>query len=235
MNLVDVAIILMVISAIFRGRDIGLVRQLFSTAGFVGGLFLGVLLEPHTVTLVHSATSRSVITLVTTLGCAFILLAIGEYLGALLKHRVQRHRINGLDRWLGSAVGVVTLLAVVWLAAAIVTTLPYPKAQSEIRGSYILSTLDKSLPPAPNVIAGLSRLVDPNGFPQVFTGAEPEPAHTNVPGISTALQKAIDKDAVSVVQLKGLGCGGIVEGSGFVAGPDLVITNAHYCQLHRAS
>ena len=41
------------------------------------------------------------------------------------------------------------------------------------------------------------------------------------------LQSAVAKDDASVVKIEGLGCGGLVEGSGFDVGSDLVATNAH--------
>jgi uncharacterized membrane protein required for colicin V production len=44
MNALDVLIIIMAISALVRGFDIGLVRQFFSTAGFAFGLMLVIFL-----------------------------------------------------------------------------------------------------------------------------------------------------------------------------------------------
>ena len=41
------------------------------------------------------------------------------------------------------------------------------------------------------------------------------------------LQTAVENDRASVVKIEGQGCGGIVEGSGFVAGSGLIISNAH--------
>jgi S1-C subfamily serine protease len=41
------------------------------------------------------------------------------------------------------------------------------------------------------------------------------------------LQKAVNLDKDSVVKVAGQGCGGIVEGSGFIVEPGLIATNAH--------
>ena len=41
------------------------------------------------------------------------------------------------------------------------------------------------------------------------------------------MQPAVQKDAASVVKIEGQGCGGIVEGSGFVVANDMIVTNAH--------
>jgi uncharacterized membrane protein required for colicin V production len=225
--LIDILIVIIGISAILRGHEIGFVRQLFSTVGFFGGLFIGAALEPETVKLAHSSGSRSIITIVTTLGCALILLTVGEIIGIKLKHRVMVRRINSVDNVFGSFLSIVSLLASIWLTAAILNSVQIPSVQSQVRSSRIIAQLDKILPSAPNVIADLGQLIDPNGFPQVFVGDEPTPTQSialpNLGDLATAVYK--DKD--SVVKVEGEGCGGVVEGSGFVVGNGLVATNAH--------
>jgi len=225
--LVDIIIIIFLISALLRGREVGFVQQLLSTVGFFGGLLLGATLEPRTVQLAHTALSRSLITLATTLGLAFIFLGIGEHLGMSIKHRFQLWHLDRYDNFMGSLLGAVSLLIAVWLSASILTTLPFPGLQSSIRSSKIVSFLSANLPPAPNIVADLGHLINPNGFPQVFSGNEPSPpAKISLPQ-SSALQAAVDKDKLAVVKVEGQGCGGVVEGSGFVIGSDLVATNAH--------
>lgn len=227
MNVIDVLIIIFAISALFRGREIGFVRQFCSTVGFLGGLWLGAWLQPYTVQLAHTDLSRSLITLLTTLGCALIFLAIGEYVGLLVKTKILHHHINPTDNVLGGGLAVISLLIVVWLSANIFASLPYRSVQQAIGGSVIVRQLTKHLPSAPGVIAGLGRLIDPNGFPDVFAGVEPKPGETVDQPALKAFKPAITKDADSVVRIVGQGCGGIVEGSGFVVGKDLVATNAH--------
>jgi S1-C subfamily serine protease len=225
--LINILIVIAAVSALLRGREIGFVRQIFSTVGFFGGLFLGALLEPTTVGLVHSAASRSIVTIITTLGCALIFLSVGEYIGILLKHKVQFKRINSADNLFGSGLSLVSLFVSIWLTAAIINALPVPSVQSDIRGASIITFLDRMLPSAPTIIADLGHLIDPNGFPQVFIGNEPAPAeNVALPNLG-ALTAAVNADRASVVKVEGQGCGGIVEGSGFVVGNGLVITNAH--------
>ena len=225
--MIDILIILFLISALFRGREIGFIQQLCSTVGFFGGLLAGALLEPHTVQLVHGPVARSFVTLGTTLGSAFILLAVGEYVGVILKHKLQGWRINSADNAMGSVLSGISVLIAVWLGAAVLLRVPYPSLQHNIRDSRIIGALNKSLPDAPGIIASLGHLIDPNGFPDVFIGSEPIPPDTiNLPS-SSALAAAVSKDKASVVRIEGRGCGGIVEGSGFVVGENLVATNAH--------
>ncbi len=226
--ILDILIVLFGIIALFRGRDIGFVRQLFSTVGFFGGLFLGAVLETHTILWAHSPATRGVITIVTTLGSALILLTVGEYLGLRLKHRLMAVQpINTYDNGLGAILGAVSLLLSIWLTAAVAASLPYPQLESVVRSSAIITLLDRALPDAPNLIADLGHLVDPNGFPQVFIGSEPIPrGNVHLPSLGE-LEPAVNRAKDSVVKVIGQGCGGVVEGSGFVIGSDLVATNAH--------
>lgn len=229
--LIDLLIGLLLGSSIYRGYEIGFVRQLCSTIGFFSGLFLGAWLQHDTIKLVHTSTSRSVVAALTTFGLALLFLTVGEYVGTTLKRRlVHKERVkpvNTFDNWLGSIVGVASLLMSVWLMAAALASLPVNGIQTSLQKSIVVRSLNSLLPNAPNVIASLGRLIDPNGFPQVFTSNEPAPrSNINLPSLGS-LQTAVKQDQASVVKVQGQGCGGIVEGSGFVVGSGLVATNAH--------
>lgn len=225
--LVDFIIIILAIASIFRGREIGFVRQLFSASGFFIGLFIGALLEPHTISLAQTATARSVIALATTMGCALILLTIGEYVGVALKHKVLLKPINSYDNGLGAALSVVTLLVSIWLSAAILSSIPLTGLQTAVKDSRVIGYLNRELPSAPSLVEDFGHLIDPNGFPDVFIGGEPAPGQNlPLPNLGD-LQTAVANDKNSVVKVEGRGCGGIVEGSGFVVGAGLVATNAH--------
>ena len=227
MTLVDVLIIVALAGAVLRGVEEGFVHQLFSTAGFFLGLFLGALLGPHLLGLVHSPLARLVVMLATILAGAFLLLFVGEVIGILVKHRLRPQEfLNKTDNTLGAVVAGLSVLALTWLGASIVSALPYPELQTQVKDSAIVGLLTRELPPAPNLIADIGHVVAPNGFPNVFIGREPAPAPVTLP-TPAALAAAVRKDRPSVVKIEGQGCGGIVAGSGFVVGSDLVATNAH--------
>lgn len=228
MNLIDLVILLFLISAMVRGFEIGSVRQIFSTVGFFGGLFFGAWIEPNFVHIAHTALSRSWLTMSITVGSALLFLLFGEYIGYIIKTKLIHHEIDKVDRGLGTVVGAITLLGTVWIIGGILISLPFPGLQSQLKNSVIVRTLNQHLPSAPNIVADLSHVIDPNGFPKVFIGNEPAPLNPNVSlpplGVLTA---AVAKDESAVVKIEGDGCGGIVEGSGFIVAPDTVATNAH--------
>lgn len=225
--IIDIIVVLGILISLFRGYEIGFLRQACSTGSFFAGLFLGALLQPYTVKLVDDYTVRGIITIISTLGLALLFLTFGEYAGFRLKHKVQANRVNQLDTIFGSGLACVTLLFSVWLLSAVSINLPFSGLQQQVDESKIVATLNNILPNAPNIIADLGQLIDPNGFPAVFSGSEPHPATgAAVPPVAQ-LQQAVDADRKSVVKLVGQGCGGIVDGSGFVVQPGLVATNAH--------
>jgi S1-C subfamily serine protease len=231
MNFVDIVILLFFITSLMRGVELGVVRQVCSTAGMFVGFFLGAFVQGKLIHLAHTPMSKALLALVIIISFISIFSSLGEYLGAVLRMRLERAKrfgiLDKLDRAFGSALAGATLLVVVWLGASIFSSAPFPTVQRQIRSSVIIAQLNKTLPGAPSVVSRLGHLIDPNGFPNVFTGLEPS-INTNAPLPSIGdLDPAVQADRASVVKIEGAGCGGISEGSGFVADNGLVVTNAH--------
>jgi len=230
MNLIDVLIILFFISALVRGVELGLVRQLFSTAGLLGGLFLGVFIQGKVIHHVSTPNAKAMLTLGIIVACIGLAAALSEFIGARLKDHIHRSKIKaitGADKVLGSVMAGATLLLAVWLGAAIFSNAPAAGLQKQLKNSVVIAALNKNLPSAPEVVTSLGHLIDPNTFPNVFTGLEPEiDTDRPLPSIGE-LDSAVQKARISTVKVEGEGCGGISQGSGFVAGNGLVITNAH--------
>jgi S1-C subfamily serine protease len=126
-----------------------------------------------------------------------------------------------LDGLLGAALGAVLALGIVWIVAAVAGQTPgQGQLQADIQRSVILRRLNQVLPPSGPILNALARL-DPipsieGPSPDV---AAPVPAIAHAPGVSSASR--------SVVRVDGTACGLAIEGSGWVAEPDVVVTNAH--------
>ncbi|HJQ08797.1 MAG TPA: MarP family serine protease [Candidatus Saccharimonadales bacterium] len=228
MNWLDLFIIVFLIAALLRGTEVGFVRQFFSTAGFFLGLFLGAWAQGNFIHMAGAPESRALFALLFILGIALVGMTAGEYVGLRLKFKLRETDLGEkLDRVFGSALAVVTLLAAVWLGAAIFRGIPDGPWQRQIGSSRVIGYLDSTLPSAPNVLTKLGHLIDPNGFPQVFTGLEPKvKTDTPLPDMGE-FNSALQTARASVVKIGGQGCGGIVQGTGFIASERLVITNAH--------
>jgi S1-C subfamily serine protease len=227
MNVVDILIILFLTSSLLRGYTIGLVRQAGSTVGFIAGLFTGSLISNIVVNHVTGALNKSLVSLLIVLLASFILMTAGELLGLRLKQRILLNKsLDKFDGGLGSIMAAATLLFAIWLAAAILVLGTSTGLQQALKNSRILGLLDTRLPPATQVLSSINKLIDPNGFPQVFRGLEPNPNDTKVPSLGS-LNGVVAAAQPSIVKLEGTGCGGIVEGSGFVIAANQIVTNAH--------
>jgi S1-C subfamily serine protease len=106
-------------------------------------------------------------------------------------------------------------------------TAPVRDLAAEAQQSAILRTLNRHLPPAPSVFSRLQRLIDAGGLPQVFAELEPRSAPRLPLPDDPEVRAAVVRAGPSTVKIIGNACGVTQEGSGFVAGPGLVVTNAH--------
>jgi S1-C subfamily serine protease len=121
---------------------------------------------------------------------------------------------------------IITVLFTIWLIASIMVLGPRTGFQQALKNSRIIAALDDHLPPATKLLSSLNNLIDPNGFPQVFRGLEPNPGSAKLPDLGS-FNTVVKATEPSVVKVEGTGCGGIVEGSGFVITNGKIVTNAH--------
>lgn len=225
--LIDLIIVAALIYSVARNWHSGFLRQFWAAFGFFGGLIVGRWMTNLTLTITHNPADRALITIITMFGMAIFGLSIGEYVGIKLKYKWLNSKINPVDNVLGSLFTLVAVLLSIWLIASVITRVPSPTVKTEINRSKIIAALNNILPPAPTLISELSHLIDPNGFPDVFVGNEPIPRGNISLPLLGDFQTAVNADRYSVDRIQGLGCGGIVSGSGFVVAPGLVATNAH--------
>lgn len=223
---VDIAIVLLCLVSVFRGYQIGFIRQLGSTIGFVVGLYPGSVLSSALMTHIDSAL-KPVVGLAVLLAVCFTFMTLGEIIALRIKFSISNKPVQHIDNGLGSIVSVITLLLGVWLANALFQLAPASALQADMKDSRIISILERQMPPASSVLSSLNKLIDPNGSPQVFAGREPSPSATFSLPSKTTYAAMLARVQPSVVKIEGLGCGGIVDGSGWVLSPNHVVTNAH--------
>jgi hypothetical protein len=198
----------------------GLIVGALSLAGFAGGALLGSRLGP----LVLEEGSRSpyapLAALIGALGFGAVLAAGLELLGFHLRHRLGS-RLGILDG-IGGAVLVGCLgLGLVWVGGAVALHTPgADNLREPIQRSAILQELNERLPPSGPILQALARF-DP--FPQI-EGPDPE---VPPPTAAIARDRDVERAGASVVKVLGTACGLGVQGSGWVAGDGIVVTNAH--------
>jgi S1-C subfamily serine protease len=98
---------------------------------------------------------------------------------------------------------------------------------TQSRSSTIARLVDERFPPAPDTMTTLRRLVGGDQFPRVFAALQPAPDLGPPPSVTGIEQAVVDAVVPSTVKIEGVACRRVQDGSGWVVGPDLVVTNAH--------
>lgn len=227
MNGVDIILIVAVAASAAHGFFRGAAVQLLSFGGFWGGLALGAVLAPQVSRHVHSDIAKTTTAIVVVFGLAILLGGVGERIGAKIRTGLRVTMLGPFDAGVGAAIGVAATLLAIWVITAMISIVSIPSISRSLNRSLIVKALVSTLPPAPAVFAGVGHLLAPSGLPQVFAGLEPGPPAPLPTPSSPEVAAAVAAAGESTVKVEGLGCGGIKSGSGWVAAPGLVVTNAH--------
>ena len=221
----DLLILVWVVLAIARGYRVGFLRQAFSFAGFLAGLLFASWLAPHVAGNTDGAESL-ILVLFLTLAIAAVGASFAELAAAQLQAKIKLKHVHTVNRGLGIAFSVSAVLISAWIIASALNRLPIAGLGISLQRSRILAAVENIMPPAPAVMERLGRILSPHGFPRVFIGDEPyiDPAG---PPATPEVEAAAAKAKASTVRIEGTGCGGVSVGSGFVAAPGYVVTNAH--------
>jgi S1-C subfamily serine protease len=225
MNWVDLLILFLLASVIVRGMRIGLLQLLLSSVGFITGLLIGSWIAVHLAANLATPASKLLLILIIEFGLAFALGAAGELAGFKLKIYAKKWGLDKVNAYMGAMLEIVMVLAIVWLGASALSGVRSYGIGLQIKQSWTISKLNSLLPAPPDVLARLEKIISPNGFPDVFLGLEPQ--HTTISPSNTVSNQAVIAAEKSLVKVQGTGCGGIVNGSGFVVDRGLVVTNAH--------
>jgi S1-C subfamily serine protease len=226
-NVVDVVIVIVAVLAAVQGARVGGLVQVCAIAGFFGGLFVGALLASQTVKWAHSSTARTAVALSTMLLIAFSFGMVGRIVGGMLTSHVRPGPARSVDSVAGVAVAVVAALVTVWLLASTMVNSSSVALDNAILQSRIIKTLDDALPAPPTVFSQAQGFLSGEGFPPVFGALAPASARPVPLPTDATLRQAVLAAGSSTVKVEGFGCGVLQEGSGFVAAPGLVVTNAH--------
>jgi uncharacterized membrane protein required for colicin V production len=225
-NWVDGVAIVILIAAAVRGYYAGAVTQVLIVVGIWAGLLAGVLLVPPLAGLV-SGSARGFVAILVILACTISLGALGEVSGRRASRSLRRIHLGTADALVGVGVGVVAAMFAVWVLGTVLSASRYPRLNRALQESAVLRTADKVLPPLPELFARVESFLSSRGYPVVFVNFPPgliSPAE--LPDDST-LQAAFRVAEPSTVKIVGQACDVIETGSGFVAAPGLVVTNAH--------
>lgn len=229
----DVVLVLLLVGHAVAMYRTGLLAGALSIAGLLAGGLLALWVLPGLIDRWSSVAADPLRRSLALLVGVLVLTCLGQQLGAQLGHRlrglVRRGSARTLDSLLGAAGALVVGATLVWLAAGVVVA-ALPAAPDPIASSRVVQGVDRVMPArADAVISSAYRSLGPDGFPRVFTGVRPESiTPVDPPSAEVTRGRGIETAAASIVKIAGQAeCGRGQTGSGWVAAPERVVTNAH--------
>ena len=220
MSFLDLFIALFVVLAVLRGVRTGFLAGVFSLVGMVVGAALGSRLAPFLMPESESTMFRAGITLASIVAFAVLGELLARAVGGSLRSRLRNTASEALDRFGGGTLGLALSLMFVWVIGIFALQAPPLSGfHPTIDDSRILQALNQRMP-SPWLTEAVATL-DP--LPQMRVPrnnvAEPDKAILQDPEVLAA--------GSQTVRITGIACGYGVEGSGWIAAPNLVVTNAH--------
>jgi S1-C subfamily serine protease len=209
--------VLLALSGYYRGFIVGAL----SLAGFVVGAIIGTRIATALLSSGSSSPYAPAFGLFGALLAGGILATGLEGLGLRLRGALRIPGLGVVDGLLGSGLSACLALGIAWVLGAVALQAPGAgNLRRDIQRSLILQRLNQLLPPSGVILNALAR-IDP--LPAI-TGPS---AGVPPPTPAIAHNPAVRATFPSVVRVLGTACGLGIEGSGWVAGPDEVVTNAH--------
>jgi S1-C subfamily serine protease len=219
-NVLDLFIVLFVVFLVWRGSRTGFLAGALSLVGVVLGAALGSRVVPALLEGDGDLIFGSVITLASIVAFAVLGDILARAASGFLQEKIEGATSEALDRAGGALLGVALSLTLVWVAATFALGTPLLSSlHPTMQESTVLGALNQAMP-STLLTQAVSRL-DP--IPS-FRGPKADVADPNQEIAGDAEVLAATS---RVVRVTGVACGYGIEGSGWVAAPDLVVTNAH--------
>jgi hypothetical protein len=221
-TLLDWIIVALTLATAAAGFFQGFVVGAATLAGFAGGLLVGARLGQAIVSGGSHSPYAPLFGLVGALVGGLVFGSVLEAVGHGVRRRMKiMPSLGVVDGLAGAALSAAVALGLFWLAGAVALQSPQTRGlRDNIQRSVILRALNSALPPSGSILNALARF-DP--FPTI-TGP---PVNVPAPRAAIARDPDVRAAAQGVVKIQGTACGLGVEGSGWIARDNVVVTNAH--------
>jgi S1-C subfamily serine protease len=230
-SLLDILLLVAMVSFAAAGYRQGFIVGALSFAGFIAGGLAGIVFGPGIVESVQPGLGQALLAIALVLGLATLGQVVASVVGGWLREFVVWHPARIVDATAGAALGVVSLLIVSWFVGSAVASASIPTLTREVKQSRILSAVDEVMPQrAATIYRSLSKVLDRNGFPQVFAPfADERILPVEPPNPAVLESRAVRNARGSIVKVLGAAeaCNRQIEGTGFVYARERVMTNAH--------
>jgi len=228
-NLLDLAIVAVLISSVLGGWRVGLFVGATAWVLLAQGLVAATLILPSIDRVLGQDNPglALMVEAVVFISAGFAGLYVGRYMGRVFRRTLMNPEMEPRDRRAGAIGGPVATLLLIWLVAVPAMTQSAGFFAREAHGSLLARGVDAVLPPAPDTSRAFHRLLGPAGMPQVFASLDPLVGSAPPPVGSGLSAPLLAQVSASTVKVDGMACDRRREGSGFAVGPNLVVTNAH--------
>jgi uncharacterized membrane protein required for colicin V production len=215
-NLADwIAIAIVLVTAV-GGMRRGLVLSAFSLVGLAVGAYVGSRVAPHVLPGGSDSTWTPIAGLVGAVLGAMLFQFGALVAGSFVRGGLRLTPLRMLDSAGGFLLGGAIGLAIVWVGASVALLSPgETRVRQEVQRSAIVKQLDSALPP--RTLLNLLARIDP--FPSIVGPTAP----TLPPSKGVLRDPSIRGATTRIVKVLGTACGVGVEGSGWFAGPNLVV------------
>jgi S1-C subfamily serine protease len=200
----------------------GLIVGVLTLLGFATGAFIGSRIAPL---ILHEGAESPYAPLLAAIGAliggALVAVALESMALGLRAKVIRGRRLHLADGAGGAALVACVALGIVWVFGAVALHAPGTASlRADVQRSLIMRSLNELLPPSGPVLKALDR-VDP--APSIVGPTTP----VKPPDGRIVRDPDVIEAGASVVRVLGTACGLGVEGSGWMASADLVVTNAH--------
>jgi S1-C subfamily serine protease len=190
-----------------------------------------VLLAPHIVTHISGPRTKLFVTLFLILALVVVGEIAGVVLGRAVRGAIRNPGLRAVDSIIGVGLQLVAVLLAAWMLASPLQSSDQPNLAAAVRGSKVLAQVEDVAPPWLKAVpTRLGALVDTSGLPQVLRPFDRTPIiAVDAPDAALAGDAVVAATRPSVVKIRGVApsCQKVLEGTGFVVGPNRVMSNAH--------
>jgi len=226
-DFLDAILVVVIIGSAAHGLRVGAAVQISTLVGVLAGVILGALLVVTVDSHITGSPERAFVALALLVFPAALFGGFARQLGMRAWDAIRKVRLGLVDALAGSLLAIAGTAVVLWLFASVLVNAPVTLVSSEINNSAVLRGIDAVLPPVPDAFARVEAYLAQNGFPQVVVGLVPGPTGKIRIASGKDVAEAAHADSASTVKVIAFGCGEELEGSGFEAQGNLIVTNAH--------
>jgi S1-C subfamily serine protease len=230
MNLLDWALLVLVVLYALSGYWQGFIAGAFATVGLIVGGIIGIWLAPHLLGDADPSVWVSLGALFVVLVAASLGQALFQYAGVRVRGQIRWQPVRALDAVGGALLSVVAVLVVAWMLGVAISGSAIPGLSPLVRDSKVLGTVNEVMPrAAQTTLRGFDQVVGSSFFPRYLEPFAPERiVGVSPPPRGVLRDPDIRRAGAAVFKIRGNNrCGQGVEGSGFLFSPGRIMTNAH--------